>query len=122
MEGRRIDPYNDREVIAVAKVREKELGVARVRKRKQITLPDGVMEALNLKEGQELRFVVRGDRVYLEPLATLRIPPDEAYAFTPKWQEQIRESLRQVEAGEVYTVRAEEILPLAEKLKREGKI
>ncbi len=105
-----------------ARAKEKELGIARVRKKKQITLPDGVMEALKLQEGQEVRFVVKGGRVYVEPLVTVRVPPDEAYAFSPEWQKQIQTSLHQVEAGEVYTVRADEILALAERLKKEGKL
>jgi AbrB family looped-hinge helix DNA binding protein len=108
--------------MAVAKSKAKELGIARVRKKKQITLPDAVMEALQLREGQELRFVVKGGRVYLEPVVTVRVPPDEAYAFTPEWQTMIRRSLEDVRAGRAFTVRAEEIPTLIERLKKEGKL
>lgn len=102
----------------------KDLGKAKIKKKKQVTLPDGVMEALGLEVGGEIRFRASGKRVYLEPVVTLTVPADEAYAFTPEWQAQIRESLKQIEAGEVYGPfkSGKEILDLAEKLRKEGKI
>jgi bifunctional DNA-binding transcriptional regulator/antitoxin component of YhaV-PrlF toxin-antitoxin module len=102
----------------------KELGKARIKRKKQVTLPDAVMETLGLTEGGEILFKARGKSIYIEPVVTITVPAEEAYAFTPEWQEQIRESLKQVEAGEVYGPfkSGEEILELAEKLRKEGKI
>jgi bifunctional DNA-binding transcriptional regulator/antitoxin component of YhaV-PrlF toxin-antitoxin module len=100
----------------------KELGKARVKAKKQVTIPDSVMGLLGLKEGGEIRFRAKGQTVYIEPVKTITAPADEAYAFTPEWQAQIRESLRQVGAGEVYRLTADEILPLIAKLKRQGKL
>jgi len=100
----------------------KELGKARIKRKKQVTLPDEVMEALGLKVGGEIRFRATGRRVYIEPVVTLTVPADEAYAFTPEWQAKIERSLKEIKAGKVYAVRADEIPALAEKLKERGEI
>lgn len=102
----------------------KELGKARVKTKKQVTLPDAVMETLGLEEGGEIRFRAKGKSVYIEPVQTITVPADEAYAFTPKWQASIRRALAEIEAGEVYGPfkSGEEVLEFAKKLRKQGKI
>ena len=104
------------------KAKVKDLGKARVKAKKQVTIPDAVMEALRLKEGGEIRFRTSGKSVYIESVKTITVPVDEAYAFTPTWQASIRRAMAEIEAGEVYTVKPDEVLSLARKLRKEGKI
>lgn len=95
------------------------LGKARIKTKKQVTLPDAVMEALHLQQGGEIRFKLVEDSVYLEPVKTLTVSADEAYAFTPERQASLKRALAQVEAGAVYTLKPDEIVPFARKLRKD---
>jgi hypothetical protein len=64
-------------------------------------------------------FLANGS-IYLEAVKAPNIP--EAYAFTPEWQASLKRALPQVKAGQVYTLKPDEIVPFARKLRKEGKI
>lgn len=94
------------------------LGKARIKTKKQVTLPDAVMEALRVQPGGEIRFKLVRGVVYLEPVKTVTVPADEAYACTSEWQASLKRALAQVEAGHVYSFPSlEEAWEFAQKLR-----
>jgi AbrB family looped-hinge helix DNA binding protein len=54
-----------------------------------ITIPQDVRDALDLAEGDQLVVTVEEDRIVLTP--TSLIPDDQAWFWTPEWQEKERE-------------------------------
>lgn len=95
------------------------LGKARIKTKKQVTLPAAVMEALHVQPGDEIRFQLVKGGIYLEPVKTITVPADEAYAFAREWQASLKRALAQVEAGHVYSFPSlEEAWEFAQKLRR----
>lgn len=60
-----------------------------LRARGTITIPQDVRDALDLAEGDQLVVTVEEDRIVLTP--TSLIPDDQAWFWTPEWQEKERE-------------------------------
>lgn len=68
-----------------------------IRSRNQITLPEKLIKELNIGVGDDLIALVRDGRIELIPAMT--IPKDEAYLFTPHWQEAIRQAEKEMSEG-----------------------
>jgi AbrB family looped-hinge helix DNA binding protein len=64
--------------------------VTRIGPKHQITIPQEIFEQLGLEPGDFLEVQVREDALYLIPQKL--IPRDQAWFWTPEWQEQEREA------------------------------
>jgi antitoxin PrlF len=70
----------------------------KVRPKAQLTLPEGIRNALHIGEGDEVEFTVHADGT-----VTIRgfvsIPTDQAWFFTPEWLAGEREADQDIAAG-----------------------
>lgn len=71
----------------------------RVRHKNQITVPSGVAQQLQVREGDELEFAVN-DRGEMVVRGFTSVPSDQAWFFTPEWLEGEREASEQIAAGQ----------------------
>ena len=69
-----------------------------LRNRNQITLPDKILKELGISQGDDFIAVIKDGHLELIPAMT--IPKDEAYLFTPYWQEAIRQAEKELAAGD----------------------
>jgi len=69
-----------------------------IRKRNQITLPEEIVKELGLSPSDELIVAMRDGHIELIPSMT--IPKDEAYLFTPYWQEAIHQAEKELREGD----------------------
>lgn len=71
-----------------------------LRSKSQITLPSEVRNALHLAEGDGVEFTVEPDgHVTLSGMKS--VPADQAWFWTPEWQEGERQASEQIARGEV---------------------
>lgn len=74
-------------------------GIARVRRKGQITLPAAVREAAHIQEGSLLELTVTSDgAVMLRP--KLLVDAGDAWYWTPEWQAGEREADAEIARGE----------------------
>jgi AbrB family looped-hinge helix DNA binding protein len=59
----------------------------RISAKNQISIPKRIMKLLNLNQGDEVEFEVDGTSARLVPIKTIKIPRDQAWFWTPEWQE-----------------------------------
>ena len=71
----------------------------RISSKRQISIPKRVMEALDLKPGDEVELEVKGTTVRLIPIKTIKVPRDQAWFWTPEWQAKEREADQDVSTG-----------------------
>jgi AbrB family looped-hinge helix DNA binding protein len=71
----------------------------KISSKRQISVPKKVMEALNLKPGDEVDFDIEGNAARLVAIKTLRIPRDQAWFWTPDWQAKEKEADEDLAAG-----------------------
>jgi len=71
----------------------------RISSKRQISIPKRVMEALDLKPGDEVELEVKGTTARLIPIKTIRVPRDQAWFWTPEWQAREREADQDLSAG-----------------------
>ncbi len=64
----------------------------RISSKRQIAIPKHVMAALNLQPGDEIDIRVNSGAAYLVPVATIKVPRDQAWFWTKEWQEKEREA------------------------------
>lgn len=69
-----------------------------VRSKGQITLPKVVRDALHLREGDDVAFVLEDGQVMMRGLRS--VPTDQAWFWTQQWQDGEKQASRQLEAGE----------------------
>lgn len=72
----------------------------RLRAKGQLTLPNQLRELLNVEEGDNLIFYVKGDRIILEREQT--IDPEQAWFWAERWQKLEREAQADIDAGRVH--------------------
>jgi AbrB family looped-hinge helix DNA binding protein len=76
-----------------------------IRRRGQMTVPRAIRRALNLREGDRVAFILRGDEVVLQPLTStmldLRgsVPVAEPQDFSAVRAQVLREQARKVAEG-----------------------
>lgn len=74
---------------------------ARLRAKRQLTLPDEVRKLLLLSEGDDVVFSVKENgQILVERLQT--IPPDQAWFWTDRWQRLEREAQADIDSGRVH--------------------
>lgn len=69
-----------------------------VRSKGQITLPRQVREALHLREGDDVDFVIESGQVTMRGLRS--IPTDQVWFWSADWQDGEKQAGRQLAAGE----------------------
>lgn len=69
-----------------------------VRSKGQITLPREIRDALHLREGDDVAFVVEGDRVVMRGLRS--VPTDQAWFWSEAWQAGEKQASEQLANGE----------------------
>ena len=72
----------------------------KISSKRQISIPKAVMEALKLKPGDEVDFEVEGNTARLLPIKTIKVPRDQAWFWSPEWQEKEKQADRDLGAGE----------------------
>jgi AbrB family looped-hinge helix DNA binding protein len=70
-----------------------------LRPRNRVTLPDSITEELGIAPGDDLLVEVRDGQLILIPAES--VPRDEAYLFTPYWQQAIAEAEEDIAEGRV---------------------
>lgn len=94
---------------------------ARLRAKRQLTLPDEVQNILRVDEGEELVFrVTERGQVIVEKVQT--IPPDQAWFWTERWQRLERAAQADIDAGRVHSfANADEAIEALEENERNAR-
>ena len=71
----------------------------RISSKRQIAIPKHVMVAMNLKPGDEIDIRVENGTAYVVPVATIKVPRDQAWFWTKEWQEKERQADEDIAAG-----------------------
>lgn len=92
---------------------------AKLRSKGQLTLPSAIRKAAHLKEGDCVDVLLHPAGILL--LQRERIDPDQAWFWTPEWQEGEREADEDIAAGRVIHFESgEEFLAALEALGKQG--
>ena len=73
----------------------------RISSKRQIAIPKHVMAAMNLKPGDEIDIRVENGTAYVVPVATIKVPRDQAWFWTKEWQDKEREADADITEGKV---------------------
>ena len=71
----------------------------RVSSKRQIAIPKHIMAALNLQPGDEIDIKIENGTAFLVPVATIKVPRDQAWFWTKEWQAKEREANADIAAG-----------------------
>ena len=71
----------------------------KISSKRQVALPKDVMEALKLEPGDEVEFHVKGEAAVLVPIKTIKVPRDQAWFWTPEWQEKEKQADKDLASG-----------------------
>jgi len=70
-----------------------------LQEKNQITIPDEIVDQLQLKEGEDFEITIENGHIKLVPVIT--IEKDQAWFWTEKWQEEEREAELDLKEGRV---------------------
>ncbi len=81
--------------------------IAKIARHYQVVIPREIRTRSNLKEGDLISFEERDGEIIMIPVNVVK--KDQAYFWSPKWQNEIRESEAEIKKGKykVYRGRAE---------------
>jgi len=71
-----------------------------LKQKSQVTIPKGFVKRLNLKVGDKLEVEEEGGKLVITPVVV--VPKDQAWFYSPEWQEREREVERQKEEGKIH--------------------
>jgi len=71
----------------------------RISSKRQIALPKKLMEALDLRPGDEVEFEVEKKTARLIPIKTIKVPREQAWFWTPEWQKMEKEADKDITIG-----------------------
>ena len=71
----------------------------KVREKYQVTIPEDVRETIPLKVGERVEVDVREGEIVIRPV--LEVPRGQAWFWSQEWQEQIAQSMKDIEKGKV---------------------
>jgi len=74
--------------------------IINLKQKSQVTIPKKIVEKLRLKVGDKISIEEKGGRLILSPVAI--VPRDQAWFYSPKWQEGEAEVDRQVKDGKIH--------------------
>jgi AbrB family looped-hinge helix DNA binding protein len=69
----------------------------KVRDKYQVTIPEEVRGKIPLKVGERVEVIARGKEIVIRPI--IEIPRDQAWFWSKDWQDQIAQSLKDLEKG-----------------------
>ena len=71
----------------------------KVREKYQVTIPEEVRGKVPLKVGERVEVTARGTEIIIRPV--VEIPRDQAWFWSKEWQEQIAQSVKDLERGKM---------------------
>jgi AbrB family looped-hinge helix DNA binding protein len=71
----------------------------KVREKYQVTIPEDVRNSIPLKVGERVEIVAREGEIVIRPM--VEIPRSQAWFWSKEWQEQVAQSLKDIEKGKV---------------------
>lgn len=72
----------------------------KISSKRQVSIPKQIMEALGLKPGDEVEFRVKGGKAHIIPIKTIKVPRDQAWFWTPEWQEKEKKADLELATGQ----------------------
>ena len=78
--------------------------IVKVQEKYQITIPQTVRGAVPLKVRERVEVSARGREIVIRPI--VEIPRHQTWALTKEWQDQLAQSLRDLEKGKVRVFRS----------------
>jgi AbrB family looped-hinge helix DNA binding protein len=72
----------------------------KISSKNQVSIPKKILDALNLKSGDEIEFVIEGNGARLIPIKTIKVPRDQAWYWTSEWQEKEKEADLELSKGQ----------------------
>jgi len=98
IEGNYISAIHVSEIQKGGKAEKADSMTTTVREKGQITIPAEVRRAAHLEEGDPVEVEIVEEGILLRPRKV--IDATQAWFWTPAWQESLRRSIAQIEAGE----------------------
>ena len=71
----------------------------KVREKYQVTIPEDVRKKIPLRVGERVEVDVREGEIVIRPV--LEVPRGQAWFWSQEWQEQIAQSMKDIEKGKV---------------------
>jgi AbrB family looped-hinge helix DNA binding protein len=71
----------------------------KVREKYQVTIPEDVRNKIPLKVGERVEVNARGGEIVIRPV--VEIPRNQTWFWSQEWQEQIAQSMKDIEKGKV---------------------
>ena len=71
----------------------------KVREKYQVTIPEEVRGKIPLKVGERVEVTARGTEIIIRPI--VEIPRDQAWFWSKEWQEQVAQSIKDLEKGKM---------------------
>jgi AbrB family looped-hinge helix DNA binding protein len=71
----------------------------KISSKRQVAIPKKVLETLRLRPGDEIDFVIEGNTAKIVPIKTITVPRDQAWFWTPEWQEKEKEADEDIRKG-----------------------
>ena len=71
----------------------------KVREKYQVTIPEEVREKIPLEVGERVEVTARDNEIVIRPI--VEIPRDQAWFWSKQWQEQISQSIKDLERGKI---------------------
>ena len=71
----------------------------KVREKFQVTIPEDVRDRIPLKVGERVEVVAREGEIIIRPM--VEVPRGQAWFWSKEWQEQVAQSLKDIEKGKV---------------------
>ncbi len=71
-----------------------------LKQKSQITIPKKIIEKLKLKVGDKISIEEKGGKLILTPVAI--VPRDQAWFYSPEWQEGEAAVDRQIKDGRIH--------------------
>ncbi|MDP3039906.1 MAG: AbrB/MazE/SpoVT family DNA-binding domain-containing protein [Deltaproteobacteria bacterium] len=71
----------------------------KIREKYQVTIPEEIRGKIPLKVGERVEVTARGTEIVIRPI--VEIPRDQAWFWTKEWQEQIAQSIKDLERGKM---------------------
>lgn len=71
-----------------------------LKQKSQVTIPRGFVKKLNLKVGDKLEIEESNGRLIITPVVV--IPKDQAWFYSPEWQEKEQEVDKQKREGKIH--------------------
>lgn len=92
-----------------------ESTIVSVKQKSQVTIPQNIMEKVNLNIGDKLEIFVEDNQIVLKPVVV--ILKEQSWFFSQEWQEKEKRAEEDIQKGKVSKVSTHK--ELLDKLKKE---